>query len=395
MIIWRKQRQFRCIYVAVILLVYTLLACSEEVGRDLETILNSSGTDDDIAEHETALVESDLRFPTISSFFDWLGSFKLTESECKSSFEAISEDVPTERDMMAHVITMRAYSSVLQCLGMMGDLASTYKLSVSSSDTEMFSEALDISVDTLIKECLIQCKQLLLELYVKVHVSAFESEKTYSPALLKASERIMELYYTIWGIITLILGYTSMLQQSMSLTLKSLSETREKLDVLGSKKELSELEQLESNIYGRRLTDLERKKTLLELLLSILEGDFSQTVKAAEMESLLVSENKRSMSELDSSISLIGDSAKCVKDGKESINMQMVALLKAELGSRTQELFLQNSGSPIYTPLFDSKLKSIFDKFSLDGSEDHPSIEERSEGAETKQTSQLESSDKQ
>ncbi|KAJ1606601.1 putative signal peptide-containing protein [Cryptosporidium canis] len=395
MIIWRKQRPFKCIYVVVILLIYTLLACSEEVSRDLETILNASGTDDDIAGQNMALVESDLRFPTISSFFDWLGSFKLTESQCKSSFETISEDVPTERDMMAQVLTLRAYSSVLQCLGMMGDLASTYKLSISCQYTDMFLETSDISVDTLIKECLIPCKQLLLELYVKVHVSAFESEKTYSPALLKASERIIELYYTIWGIITLILGYTNMLQQSLSLTLKSLSETREKLDVLGSKQTLSELEQLESNISGRKLTDLERKKRLFGLLLSILEGDFSQTLRAAELESLLVSENKRSMSELDDSISLIGGSNKCEKDGKENMKMQMLTLLKDDLESRTNELLIQNSGSPIYVPIFDSKLKSIFKEFSLDDPEDHLSIEdERSEGAETK-TSQSEGSDKQ
>lgn len=388
MIIWRKAILFKCIYVVFSVGIGHLLVR----GEDLEGIINSiqsfAGAEFDFDHHQgKALVESNIRFPTVQSFFLWLGSFQSLENEYSSTFTMISDEIPQKSDYDAYVISMKAYSSVIQCLELMRTSASTYSMSLLSPDTDMFSEVSDISVNNIIKECLTPCTHTLLDLYIKVQILAFESEKVYSPALLKASERILELYHNVWEMLTLMLGYVSMIRQTMNRTLQHLSEIQNRLLILESKQKLSALEQLELNISRLRLKDLERKKSLCILLLSVLEGDLSLSVKASEMESLIITENKRCIFELEESISVMEKSIKCEEKDKASESTQLISSLKTELETRTEELSLKISGTPIYRQTIDANLQALFEKLNSElsalGTNDQPG---QAGEAETSQT---------
>lgn len=375
--VWRRAKLLKWVCVVFSVGLGRLFVRGEEAERIFDLIRSLSEAEVDYESTQGgALTESNIRFPTAQSFFLWLGSFHALESSCRTTFGTISDEIPQMGDSAPHVFSMKAYSSVLQCLELMRISASTYSLSLSSPDQDMFSEVSDVSVDNIVKECLAPCTHTLLDLYVKVHMEAFSSGKVYSPALLKASERILELYHTVWEVLTMILGYISMVRQSLASVLRGISEIQERLLSAEPKKEMSALEQLELNISRRRLTDLERKKSLYNLLILILQGNLSLSVKASEMESLIMDENKRSISELEESISAAEKSIKCEERGKESESTRLLSALRKELGLRTEELSLQISGTPVYRKLVDANLQALFESLSSEppgpGPSGHP-----------------------
>ncbi|KAH8584516.1 uncharacterized protein ELE39_000406 [Cryptosporidium sp. chipmunk genotype I] len=385
MVAWKRTILFRYIYVTIFLGINSIFVYTEEIQNVAEPSQALTGTELDFGQKQgQALVESSIKFPTAGSFFSWIGSFNNLRNEYEQTFKDIATSIPPKEDFESHIIVMRAYSSLLQCLEIMSDIHTVYKSSVSEQNSETFSEDSYLSVDALLKECLTPCKELLLKSFIGLQDLVFESGKIYSPTLLKSSERIMELYYKCWDLFTTILGYITMLQQSMAILLRNRSEIQEKLLTLESKQERSALEQLELNIYNRKLVDSNRNEALLGFILSLLEGDFSVSVKVTEMESLITTENQRSIRELEQSIQNMGKSVKCEDQSKEESKMQLVTTLRAELLSRSDDLMRQVSGTPIYLQRYDPELTLIFENLNSGDLQSDSNNEQHGTDEETK-----------
>ncbi|KAL5369356.1 putative signal peptide-containing protein [Cryptosporidium parvum] len=385
MVAWKKTILFQYIYVTILLGISLIFVCAEEVQNVSEFSQALPNTELNFGYNQgQALVESNIRFPTIGSFFSWLGSFNSLYVKYERTFEEIATSIPPKEDLESQITLMTTYSFLLQCLKTMGELNSIYEASILETNSDMLSDDSSSSVSNLLKECLIPFKDLLLKSFIALQDQAFDSGKTYSPALFKSSELIMELYEICWSIFTTILGYITMFQQSMNILLRNRSENQEKLKFLENKQEKSSLEQLQSNIYTRRLVDISREEKLISLVLTLFEGDFSVSINILELESLITTENKRSISELEESIKNLEKSIKCDVNSEENSNMLLVKALKEELDSRTNDLVRQTSGPPIYLQRYDQELTEIFTKLNLEGSQSDSTNEQNEADDETK-----------
>ncbi|POM83666.1 hypothetical protein CmeUKMEL1_08535 [Cryptosporidium meleagridis] len=369
MVYWKKKILFQYIYVTILLGISLIFVLAEELQNvsDFSQALPNTEINFGINEGQ-ALVESNIRFPTVGSFFSWLGSFNGLCVKYERTFEEIASSIPPKEDLESQITLLTTYSFLLKCLKTMGELNSIYETSILEINSDMLFDDSFLSVSVLLKECLFPLKDLLLKSFIALQDQAFDSGKTYSPTLLKSSELIMELYETCWSILTTILGYITMIQQSMNNLLRNRSENQEKLIFLENKQEKSSLEQLQFNIYSRRLVDIAREEKLITLILSLFEGDFSVSTNILELESLITTENKRSISELEESIKDLEKSI-CDVNSEEKSNMLLVKALKEEINSRTDDLMRQTSGSPIYLQRYDQELTEIFKKLNSEGSQ--------------------------
>ncbi|OII70892.1 uncharacterized protein cubi_00820 [Cryptosporidium ubiquitum] len=382
MVVWKRTILFRYIYVIILLGISLIFVSAEEIQNPNESSQISTCTKVSLEKKPGEfLVESSLRFPTLKSLFSWMESLDHFYSAFTKDFETISDSIPPKDEYELHAITMSAYSSVLECFGIINELTVLYKSSILEQDSEMFLESSYLSINGLVQDCLTPCKDLLLKSYIRLHELVFESGKIHSPTSLKFSERIIELYDKIWETLTILLGYTTMIKESQNLTLQNRSEIQKSLESFELKQDNSPSEQLKLNILKRKMVDNNRNENLFNLLLSFFEGNFALTVQIAEMESLITAENKRSISELEESIKNIEKSMKHEEKKEEGSAMQLISILKGEINSRSEILVRQISGSPIYLQKYDLDLSSIFKKLSLkesqtDSNEQHKSDEE-------------------
>lgn len=370
MVIWKETIISKYKYAILLLGISLVFIYGEEVQNPNESSQICTSTRFSLEKkQEKLLVESDLKFPSLSSLFSWMGSFNHLYLSYDHFFKMTATSIPQKDEYKIHTITISAYSCVLQCLEMMSDLSTLYKSSISEQNSDMLIETSSLSVNNLIKECLIPCKDLLINSYIELQDILFESKETHSPILIKSSSRVMELYYNIWEILTVLLGYINMIQQSYNILLQNRSELQENLKVLRSKKDKSPIEMLESNIQERRLLDLNRKEALINMSLSLLEGDYSLSIQIEEMESLIMTENKKSISELEESIKITEKSMKSEEKEKEGSAMQLLSALRREINLRSEALTRQTTGSPIYVQKYDSDLEYLLEKLTLEDSQ--------------------------
>ncbi|KAF7456296.1 hypothetical protein HWI79_3149 [Cryptosporidium felis] len=316
------------------------------------------------------LIESNNQFPTLDSFFSWIHSFNNLYSNLQENFEESIGYIPLSAECQLHSILINSISESLQCLELMESIYSTYKSSLDEAISQSYSEASNLNVVDLLVGCLLPLKKKLLRSYINTQAISFDLEEFSTPLLQKVLSTLIDLYYEFWNIIITTSGYKSFIEKSAEKTAQNLHQLELSHLEINQGASADQVKQLESNIITKKLEDQNRLLNLLNLILSILSGDYSKSIEEKELESLIVEKNKVCIKELEESKKILESASKKANNQEtEGINKILIEMINKETNERTEQLMTQLGGNLIYLSKYDSELTELLARFDESSSE--------------------------
>ncbi|KAK6587720.1 hypothetical protein RS030_81484 [Cryptosporidium xiaoi] len=353
---------FLSLYFGILVFIGFSFSLSEETHDLLEK--NQKISDEDQAEvtksDSIEVVESQARFPTLVSFFDWLNTFSEKKSGFESKNEYLSTFLPVTSDLETHMSVIKVVSGMVNCLELLEKVCNLYKMSTSESTSHLFSENAGLSMEELL-QCFLGLKTTSIDSYLKLY-SFLDQSYDSIPIMDQMIELVLSIYYTVWEIIKVILAYKSILINITEQSQNKIEQCKRKIASLESYADIDPIKQLEKNIETQEVKYSERRLKLGELILELFKGDFSLSNDISELESMLTHHVNEIVTEIKDSIKAIEDSNKKIspQSDKYKTNLALISTLKTELNIKEEVLITLKNGPVTYCPKFDAELESTY-----------------------------------
>ncbi|KAH7647121.1 hypothetical protein FG379_002812 [Cryptosporidium bovis] len=353
---------FLSLYFGILVFIGFSFSLSDETHDLLEK--NQKISNEDQAEvtksDSIEVVESQARFPTLGSFFEWLNTFSEKKSDFESKNEYLSTFLPVTSDLETHMAGITVVSGMVNCLELLERVCNLYKMSTSESTSHFFSENAGLSMEGLL-QCFLDLKTIAVNSYLKLY-SFLDQSYDSLPIIGQITELVLSIYYNSWDVIKVISAYKSILINITEQSQNKIDQCKRKIASLESYAGTDPLKQLEKNIETQEVKYNERKLKLGELILALFKGDFSLSSGISELELIITHQVDEIVAELKDSIKVIEDSNRKMspQSDKYKTNLDLISTLKTELNIKEEVLITLKNGPVTYCPKFDAELESTY-----------------------------------